>query len=305
MEVERGRIGHYGISSNSFPESADSPEFTSLEEVIRIADSIQLNNHFAVIQFPANLIENGFVTEPNQSGGATLIEVARKRNLGVLINRPLNAISEGKIARIADFPLSGVPVDAGAIRTKIAELQTEEKAFVEKSLDSFAADSEGSRALKEFLAVGSVMQANWETFETIEHFNDVLSQHFAPRLGFVAQYLRENGTQEQRDWYEHYMSGVRALIHAVGAYYSAQAQHRSDRVRARISELLPAPATGSLSSLAVRLLLGVEGVDSVLVGMRREEYVDDVVTALRQGPIGDESLWKSLKADTVVGGGGE
>jgi aryl-alcohol dehydrogenase-like predicted oxidoreductase len=295
-EVEEGRIGYYGISSNSFPHAADAADFTSLEEVIRIADGIQLNNHFAVIQFPANLVESGFAVEPNQSENRTLIEIARQRNLGVLINRPLNAITDGRVVRLADFPLSAVPVTAEEIRLKIAELQQEERDFLAESLESFSADAEGARALKEFLAVGTTMGRNWETFETMEHFNDVLSQHFAPRLGFVAQYLREHGTQEHLSWYTGYMNGVRALIHAVGAYYSADAQRRSDRLRNRISELLPAPATGSLSSLAIRLLLGVEGVDTVLVGMRREEYVDDVLAALRQGPLGDEQLWKSLAA---------
>jgi aryl-alcohol dehydrogenase-like predicted oxidoreductase len=299
-EVENGRIGCYGISSNSFPDGADEPDFTSLDEVIRIANGIQLTHHFAVVQFPANLVESGFAVEPNQPDGTTLVERARKQNLGVLINRPLNAITGGRVVRLADFPLAGVPVAEGEIKLKIASLQQEEREFIEANLEAFSADPEGSRALGEFLSVGTTMGRNWESFETMEHFNDVLSQHFAPRLGFVAQYLRENGTEEHRQWYNRYMTGVRGIISAVGAHYSALGQERSDRLRTRITELLETPPTGSLSSLAIRMLLGVEGVDSVLVGMRREEYVDDVLAALKLGPVGDEEVWKKLDAAEVI-----
>jgi aryl-alcohol dehydrogenase-like predicted oxidoreductase len=302
-EVERGRIGCYGISSNSFPHPPSSPDFTSLDECVRIAERISLIHSFKVIQFPANLIERGFVTERNQPGERTLMELAREKNLGVLINRPLNAITGGELIRLADFPIAGVPAGKEHIAAGIGRLMEREEEFRTTHAPAFAEDEEGSRALLEFVSVGAIMEKNWDAFGSIEHFNTVLSQHFAPRLGFVAQYLREHGTQHHVDWYASYMADARALLQAVGAHYGRAAQERAELIRERLASALGVAQDGHLSALAVRMLLGVEGVDSVLVGMRREEYVDDVLGALGAGPIGDEEGWGKLNLEGVVSGG--
>ena len=65
-EVKRGRISYYGISSNTFGEKESKQNFTSLEKVIAIANEVSRNNHFAVVQFPMNLIENGGMNNLNQ-----------------------------------------------------------------------------------------------------------------------------------------------------------------------------------------------------------------------------------------------
>ena len=97
-EVKNGRISYYGISSNTFVETEDRKDFTSLERIYNIAAEISNDNHFAVIQFPLNLIERGAVTNKNQLGNSkSLLEFAREKNLGVLINRPLNSIMNNKI----------------------------------------------------------------------------------------------------------------------------------------------------------------------------------------------------------------
>lgn len=300
-EVERGRIKWYGISSNTFPRAATAPNFTSLEECVKIAERISLIHHFAVIQFPANLFERGFVTEANQSGGRTLMDVAREKNLGVLINRPLNAIVGGSLIRLADFPIADIPFSDEHINVGIAKLTTLEREFMAEQLSHFADDEEGKRALEEFLTVGATMQRHWPTFESIEHYNDVLSQHFAPRLGYVAQYLREHGTQAHVSWYSSYMADARALLQAVGAHYGRQAQERSNRIKDAVGAALGDHPPGSLSSIALRILLAVEGVDTVLVGMRREEYVDDVLAALKAGPLGSEESWRKLDLAVAFG----
>jgi aryl-alcohol dehydrogenase-like predicted oxidoreductase len=66
-EVEKGRISYYGISSNTFVETTEKNNFTSLEKVYDIASEISDDNHFAVIQFPLNLIERGLKEELYQS----------------------------------------------------------------------------------------------------------------------------------------------------------------------------------------------------------------------------------------------
>ena len=101
-EVKRGRIQFYGISSNTFPKPSSDVEFTSLETVWNIAEQISSEHHFRVIQLPMNLFETGGVTQKNQSYTRSVLEFAQSKRLGVLINRPLNAIVGGSLVRLAD-----------------------------------------------------------------------------------------------------------------------------------------------------------------------------------------------------------
>ncbi|HEX6385996.1 MAG TPA: aldo/keto reductase, partial [Anaerolineae bacterium] len=112
-EVERGRIQWYGISSNTFPSPAEDAEFTSLETVWDLAQSIASNqgsdHHFRVIQLPMNLLETGAATEKNQSSDRSVLEFAREKKLAVLVNRPLNAIDNNELTRLADVPPPNYP----------------------------------------------------------------------------------------------------------------------------------------------------------------------------------------------------
>ncbi|MGD8369833.1 MAG: aldo/keto reductase, partial [Desulfobacterales bacterium] len=102
-EVAKGRIGFYGISSNTFPAPSQDPEFTGLERVWEIAGSISSDHHFAVVQMPFNLLESGAMLEKNQPGGGSALSFAGEKGLGVLINRPLNAFAGGRLLRLADL----------------------------------------------------------------------------------------------------------------------------------------------------------------------------------------------------------
>lgn len=122
-EVTKGRIGFYGISSNTFPKPESDYEFTSLSAVWELAETISHAHHFRVIEFPGNLFETGAFTEPNQPQAKTLLEFAKDKNLTTLINRPLNAIVEDQLVRLAQNAYQGQAAkQAEAFRSRIAEL---------------------------------------------------------------------------------------------------------------------------------------------------------------------------------------
>ena len=54
-----------------------------------------------------NLIESGAVFEPNNDG-ASVLQKARELGVGVLVNRPLNAIVDDRLLRLAGA--TGAPV---------------------------------------------------------------------------------------------------------------------------------------------------------------------------------------------------
>lgn len=119
-ECERGRIRYYGISSNTFPVTPADPEFTSLERVLEIANGISPLHRFRVIQFPLNLIETGGVTNRTHVDGLSALDLARRHNLAVLTNRPLNAIQGSNLVRLSeDNP------QAAMLRSLVGEIDSD------------------------------------------------------------------------------------------------------------------------------------------------------------------------------------
>jgi len=55
--VKRGRIGWYGVTSNTFGYASDNTENIALEFLLVCARMVSDNNRFAAIQFPLNLFE--------------------------------------------------------------------------------------------------------------------------------------------------------------------------------------------------------------------------------------------------------
>jgi Aldo/keto reductase family len=112
-EVRRGRIGFYGVSSNTFVVPGRNPEATSLERVWMIAREVAIEHHFAVAQLPANLFESGAMLTRNcVTGNQTALEFAQEHDLAVLVNRPLNAFYRNQLIRLADTPVRSPEVDA-------------------------------------------------------------------------------------------------------------------------------------------------------------------------------------------------
>lgn len=125
-EVARGRIRWYGISSNTFVVSAADYAFTSLTEVWEMAEEMGPDHHFRVIEFPCNLFETAAVTLANQAGGASVVDVALRNDLAVLINRPLNAIQGNGLIRLAEGAYQEEAAQAAAaFRREVAALDPE------------------------------------------------------------------------------------------------------------------------------------------------------------------------------------
>lgn len=292
-EVARGRISWYGISSNTFVRAASAYDHTSLEECIRIAEQISGDHHFAVIQFPGNLLEPGFAQEKNSSDGKTLIESARGKELGTLINRPLNAIVDDELIRLADFPHADAPAAERDIERVIAALEEMEEEFRRDWAATMSDDEEEVAALREFVAAGRILREHWREFGTIEVFNHALSGTFTPRLAYASEVVRGRGIAAEQEWFDRYMGQAREALRMVASRYAAIAQERTNDLRERLAASLGTRPEGSFSAIAIRSLLGVPGITSVLVGMRRVEYVNDVIATLTAGKIESDRWWSA------------
>lgn len=298
-EVTAGRIRTYGISSNTFPVSRENPQFTSLENIWDIVTRNGDDHHFALVQMPLNIMERGAVLEMNQAGPKSVLTLAHEKNLGVLINRPLNAFDGNSLVRLADTKAATAQPHDTIIR-KIRMVIKSETRLWRKILPDCEAIPDGIKIrIKEQAAVGDALKHYWKNFGSYERWRQTKNSMFLPRVQGVFDYLAQQADAhaDLADWIEAHAACLEDAFTAVASQYSAAAARRTTSIRAAISAADPDWARAhSLSQGAVRAIRSTKGVSAVLVGMRRPAYVDDILTELQQPVQTTERAgsWESL-----------
>ena len=120
-EVAAGRIGAYGVSSNTLVVAKERADAVSLPRLLEGAGP-----GFAVVQLPFNPVETGAREPHHTEDGRSVLDVARAAGLGVLVNRPFNAFARGGLVRFADLPpeaLADLGRDAAWEGARVRELQ--------------------------------------------------------------------------------------------------------------------------------------------------------------------------------------
>lgn len=271
-EASRGRIQYYGISSNTFPEPRESPEYTSLETVCEIAQAIP-GSRFAVIQFPFNLFEPGALFEPNNTGGKTVAELASARGIATLTNRPLNAFHEGrKLIRLADVPNAGDP--------QMAEFRLTEAISDASRLEAAYPQAARERVPVATIAWGHILRKSLhELAPDQQGWRQTLAFGIRPRLQGALEALADGDSPEEfRRWAQAYEPAAEKLFARMTEFVRAMAGWHAQQLKRILDESCPALVeTPTLSRKALRLYRSFPGIDCVLVGMRRREYVRDVM----------------------------
>ena len=281
-EVERGRIRFYGISSNTFPSPADDPEFTSLEKVWEIAQSLSPEHQFRLIQLPMNLVETGGITERNQSNGRSVLQFAQQKQIGVLINRPLNAIIDNRLIRLAEVQA----VQASSpeeISLRMDDLIHSEELLKRKILPELSLTPSLQAQVLEQIALGGVLKQQWSNFGSFERWRELQSYYFRPRIRGVVQFLeqQESIAASVLPWIRAHQEILEAAFQAISSVYKELAAEQAARTKARVSSADEDWAeAATLSQMALRALRSTLGITTVLVGMRQESYVDDVIEEL-------------------------
>jgi aryl-alcohol dehydrogenase-like predicted oxidoreductase len=303
-EVTKGRIRFYGISSNTFPGAAIDPEFTCLQTVWEIAESLSADHHFGCVQMPFNLLEPGAVLEVNQPGGQSALAFAAEKGLGVLTNRPLNAFAAGRLFRLADLPQTE-RLDTGEVIEKIRRLEKSETRLWRKILPELDIARGLKIRLKQQNEVGDNLKHYWKNFGSYENFRQARQGMFWPRvqgvLDFLTPYAKANA--ELTRWLISHPVCLQAALDAVGSIYVEEAARVLNRIRSAVDDADPQwEKPGTLSQKAIRALRSTAGVSVVLVGMRRGAYVEDVLTELKR-PLEQKDRrgsWEKLRQKSAV-----
>ena len=281
-EVEKGRIRFYGISSNTFPSPAADPEFTSLGQVWEMAESLSSRHHFRLIQLPMNLLETEAITEKNQAHGESILEFARSKNLGVLINRPLNAIVNDTLLRLAEVRATGQTSDE-EVHDLVDRLISSEKVLQDTILPKLGLEPAVQSQVMEQLATGAALKQHWQNFGTYERWQELREYYFSPRVRGVFQFLQRavSSGEDISSWMNSHWEKLEELLEAVGSRYGEQAAKRCAQIKKNLSSVdRDWSEAGTLSQMAIRALRSTAGITTVLVGMRREAYVVDVLEEL-------------------------
>jgi len=282
-EVQRGRIRFYGISSNTFPAPADDPEFTSVLRVTEIAESIGDNHHFRVIQFPFNLFETGAAVEKNQPDEKTVLSVAREKKLGVLINRPLNAFTDRRMVRLASIEVRS-RMDYQAIIHAIKELAQSETRLWRTILPSMEAIPGGLRVrIKQQGCFAETLKHHWRTFGSYERWREAKDGIFLPRIQGVMDFLTPHAEKNSdlAAWIPSHEKTLDRAFRAVASIYADDAVALEKRILSMLTQADDDwSKSGTLRQKAIRALTSTAGVSTVLVGMRKEAYVSDVLAEL-------------------------
>jgi aryl-alcohol dehydrogenase-like predicted oxidoreductase len=298
-EVSKGRIGAYGISSNAFVKDSDDPLFTSLQLCAESANEISENNNFKVIELPLNLYETGAVSNKNQIGDLyTVLDYAFESSIGVLVNRPLNAIINNRLKRTADFKVNKdlIKPDDNYIIAEINLLDMMENEFLNEYLDVLNLSENNKDAVTHFLKAGEILKENWKNFGTIENFNDIKKQFLIPRVNYAFTVLVKspNLTEEMKNKLNKIATQINKLTEIIESIYGLLANTENKDIHNKLNSLAEDSYSEKFSKLtlsqkAIVLINSLKEVSSTLVGMRQESYVDDVIGALKSGLIANAS----------------
>lgn len=284
-EAQAGRIAFYGVSSNTFPAPDNYEEFSSLDKLWQIAQRISTEHHFRVIELPFNLLEPGAASEPNQPGHRSLLAYAREREIGVLINRPLNAIGPNGLFRLAMSGAGAPAPDPERIIELLNELLKSEDVLKLNLLPNLSLSPDEQHQLSEYLSVAGGLLRSWQGLSGLEHWRQ-MEQYLTARLNAAFAYLarRLSDSPEGLSALDAHLSKAKSALEAVLNFYAVEADQFAGKLYEMVRRLDPDwREAASLSRLAVRALRSTEGVSCVLVGMRRREYVADVLAELAVG----------------------
>jgi aryl-alcohol dehydrogenase-like predicted oxidoreductase len=305
QEVSRGRIQSYGISSNTLPSAADDAEFVSLAQVWKLAQTISTDHHFRVIQLPMNLYEPGGILETNQPEGQSVLQFAKAKRLGVMINRPLNAFSGNRLVRLAEVSGAGRCRDDDIIQA-ISALNASEKTLWRNILPALQLPDPLYKRIKDQAAIGDHLKHYWRNFGSYDRWRQFKDSILLPRLQGVFDYLQEHAghTQSVADWLNVHRRHLETAVRTVESLYVAEAAREVADIKHKVAAVDPIWAEkGSLSQLALRVLRSTQGVTTVLVGMRQSGYVDDILQELERPACKADrtDAWRNLRRALTVG----
>jgi uncharacterized protein YyaL (SSP411 family)/aryl-alcohol dehydrogenase-like predicted oxidoreductase len=290
-QVAAGRVGWYGVSSNTAVAHPADPEATSLSRMLEAAAAAGgAGHHFRVLEVPLNLFESGAVFQPNTGPGEkqTLLALAAEAGIGVLVNRPLTAATGNTVLRLVDFPVDEEDSEASPddLLPHVAALEEEYRTHIASHLQG----APGGVSAADYFRWADQLRALSGRLHGLDHWRQIEEQMIAPMVAQIVHML-DAGLEGPLGltwgtWRDRYLPTLDALLSAVRSVAARHSRAKSDAVASAIHPHLPAARLGeSLSRKALWVLTSSPGVSCVLLGMRHPDYVEDGMAILGWAPL--------------------
>jgi hypothetical protein len=237
-----------------------------------------------------NLLESGAALEKNNGPALdrTVLEYAAERGIGVLVNRPLNAIVGEGMLRLASITPGAQEIEIEAQFAIVAALETDFRRDIASHLQT----AEGSVPPDSLFRWSADLQGAAAHIRGREHWEALESQRILPRLLQVVQTLDQSLPgklgETWQAWRSRYLPELQKLLGELRRQAALKSQEAIAGVVAALDPLLSADRRGeSLSRKALWVVASTPGVGSVLNGMRTPAYVDDALGILAWPPLKD------------------
>ncbi len=307
-QVAAGRLRWYGVSSNTVAQPVDDPEATSLTRMLAAArEAGGPDHHFAVLQLPLNLFESGGVLQPTDPPAGPLaarrsvVQRAAEEGIGVLVNRPLNAVVGRGTVRLADFSAPS----PGVLERELAAVGELEEEYRSEIASKLRVKQDSDRP-EDFLRWADQLAGARERISGVTYWEQVEWQVrglTARVVRALDQGLSGETAERWRGFRDRYRPALERLLGAFRADAAGRSQRESRGVAAALDPALPGERRGApLSQKALWVVGSTPGVSTVLVGMRRPEYVEDATAILDWLPLADpRSVYTTLRGLRLPG----
>ena len=291
--VREGKICYYGISSNTFPSSKTDFEHVSLQrcygaacDAARTVHGNQGENHFKIIQLPYNLFEHAALSEVNNTINGqdmTALEGAKTLGIGVLVNRPLNAVRGNQMDRLAQYPYHPELDYHSAIREEVNALDETENRLRSTLMDwgIFSQLSKSANATL-FYDLAQKLPEFMPRIQNRDHWEQIAQQYLIPLIHtYLGQTIEACPNAHRADWkimQQEYVGAINRLLSLVSGRFNRTASMQMGPISRGLDGLLEGEERKlTLSQKALNFVTSSPGVSVVLNGMKRDEYVADAM----------------------------
>lgn len=294
--VAEGKICYYGISSNTFPSPKTDFEHVSLQrcydaacEAARTLHGNQDANHFKIIQLPYNLFEHAALSEVNNTingNDMTVLEGAEALGIGVLVNRPLNAVQGNQMVRLAQYPYNPEIDYQDAIDKEVETLDETENRLrtTLKDWGVFAQLSKSANAAL-FYDVAQKLPRFMPQIQNRDHWEQIAQQYLIPLihtyLGQTIEACPNAHHAECKVMHTEYVEAINQLLALVSGRFNRMASLHAEPISKALDQVLTGEERKlTLSQKALNFVTSSPGVSVVLNGMKRGEYVADAMATM-------------------------
>jgi hypothetical protein len=215
-----------------------------------------------------------------------VLELASAEGIGVLVNRPLNAVVGSGMVRLADFAIAATVAPDRQLET-VRKLEAEYR----KEIAAHLRVGANSEKPENFLRWADQLAGVRDRVASVTYWEQIEWQvrGLTTRVvGALDAGIAGALAGRWREWRDRYRPELDRLLDGFRAEAAGRSQEQSQAIGAAIDPKLPPERRGAgLSQKALWTLASTPGVSTVLVGMRRPAYVEDATAILGWPPLAD------------------